>query len=135
MTPTLRISGEAMKEMHRIPTISRTELVEYLDRGCNFVLVEILSTTAYDQARLPGAINLPVDRLPELAAALLPDKTIEIVVYGAGPRCTQAKSAARELTELGYLNIRDYVGGKQDWFEAGLRIEVINSSRDPRKAA
>ena len=121
--------------MHRIPTISRTELVEYLDTGCNFVLAEILSTTAYDQARLPGAINLPVDRLPELAAALLPDKTIEIVIYGAGPNCTQATSAARELTELGYLNIRDYVGGKQDWFEAGLRIEVINNSRDPRKTA
>ena len=124
-----------MKEFCTIPTISRTELVERLDTGCNFVLVEILATTAYDQARLPGAINMPVGQMAELAAALLPDKTVEIVIYGAGPRCMQAKTAARELTELGYTNIRDYVGGKQDWFEAGLRIEVINHSKDPRKFA
>jgi rhodanese-related sulfurtransferase len=53
----------------------------------------------------------------------------------AQDRNAEARTAAQELTELGYQNIRDYVGGKQDWFEAGLRIEVINSSREPRKAA
>lgn len=122
-----------MEDASRVATISRTELVERLDRGGDFVLVEILSTSAYDQARLPGAINLPHDRLTELAATLLPDKTIEIVIYGAGPKCTDAQSAARELSDLGYQNVRDYAGGKQDWHEAGLRIEVINNSRQPRK--
>jgi len=124
-----------MEETIRGSTISRRELLERMDRGWDFVLVEILSTTAYDQARLPGAINLPLEDLAELAAGLLPDKTIEIVIYGAGPKCTQARNAARELSQLGYENVRDYVGGKQDWFEAGLRIEVINSSRQPRKAS
>jgi rhodanese-related sulfurtransferase len=126
--------GAAMNEISSVPTISRTELLERLDRACDFVLVEILSSTAYDQARLPGAINLPLDRLAELAATLLPDKTIEIVIYGAGPKCVYAQNAARELSALGYPNVLDYAGGKQDWFEAGLRIEVINNSREPRKA-
>jgi rhodanese-related sulfurtransferase len=124
-----------MKEMNTVPTISRTELLSRLDRRCDFVLVEILPPAAYDQGRLPGAINVPLDRLTELAATLLPDKTIEIVIYGAGPKCTQAKDAGRELAELGYRNVLDYAGGKQDWYEAGLRIEVINMNREPRKVA
>jgi rhodanese-related sulfurtransferase len=77
---------------------------------------------------------MPLERLSELAAALLPDKTVEIVTYGAGPKCICAQNAARELLDLGYQNVRDYAGGKQDWFDAGLRIEVINNSREPRKA-
>lgn len=106
-----------------------------MDRGSDFVLVEILSRAAYDQAHLPGAINLPLDRLTELAATLLPDKTIDIVIYGASPKCVKAQNAARELSNLGYQNVRDYADGKQDWFEAGLRIEVINNSRQPRKTS
>lgn len=116
-----------------IPTISRNELVERLDQGCDFALVETLPPTAFDQARLPGAINLPPDRISELAATILPDKTKEIIVYGASPTCLDSQNAARELGELGYANVRNYAGGKQDWCEAGLRIEVINNSRQPRK--
>jgi rhodanese-related sulfurtransferase len=31
--------------------------------------------------------------------------------------------AARELAALGYTNVRDYSGGKQDWIDAGLPTE------------
>jgi rhodanese-related sulfurtransferase len=125
----------AMRETTGVPTISRNELLDRLDRRYDFILVEILSPAAYDQARLPGAINLPVDQLAELAATLLPDKTKDIVIYGAGPKCNSAMNAARELSEMGYQNVCDYAGGKQEWFEAGLRIEVINNSREPRKTS
>jgi len=108
-----------------IATISRNELIERLDQGCDFALVEILPSAAYHQARLPGAINLPPDQISELAAILLPDKTIEIIVYGASLSCIDSQNAAQELEALGYANIRHYVGGKKDWFDAGLRIEVI----------
>ena len=108
-----------------ISTISRNELIERMDQGCDFALVETLPSAAYHQARLPGAINLPPDQISELAASLLPDKTIEIVVYGASLTCFDSQNAALELEALGYANIRNYVGGKKDWFDAGLRIEVI----------
>ena len=108
-----------------ISTISRNELIERLDQGCDFALVETLPSAAYHQARLPGAINLPLDQISELAATLLPDKTIEIVVYGASLTCLDSQNAARVLEALGYANVRNYAGGKKDWFDAGLRIEVI----------
>jgi rhodanese-related sulfurtransferase len=38
--------------------------------------------------------------------------------------------AARELAALGYKHVREYVGGKQDWINAGLPAEGEHP-RDP----
>jgi rhodanese-related sulfurtransferase len=66
-------------------TIDRDELKLKIDRGDDFYLVETLPVEAYRHAHLPGAINLPPDRVGELASSVLPDKTADIVVYCASP--------------------------------------------------
>ena len=66
-------------------TISRDELKRKIDRKDDFVLVETLAEIAYDHAHLPGAINLPPDKIGKLAPQLLPDKNAEIIVYCASP--------------------------------------------------
>lgn len=66
-----------------VQTISRDALKQKIDRKDDFLLVETLPKTAYEHAHLPGAINLPPDRLPELAPTLLPDRNADIVVYCA----------------------------------------------------
>lgn len=63
--------------------ISREELKTMVDGGRSFTLVETLPSAAYEHAHLPGAINLPPDRIRELAPNLLPDKNAEIIVYCA----------------------------------------------------
>jgi rhodanese-related sulfurtransferase len=68
-----------------IETISRDDLKGKMDRGEDFTLIETLPVVAYHHAHLPGAINLPPDRVKELAPELLPDKLAEIVVYCASP--------------------------------------------------
>ncbi len=68
-----------------IGTISRDELKQKLDRGDDFVLVETLAEEKFRHTHLPTAINIPPDRVAELAASLLPDKSAEIVVYCASP--------------------------------------------------
>jgi rhodanese-related sulfurtransferase len=65
--------------------ISRDELKQKMDRGDRFTLVETLPEAAFHHEHLPGAINLPPDRVNELAAQLLPDRAAEIVVYCASP--------------------------------------------------
>ena len=69
----------------KVPTISREELKQKLDRGDKFYLIETLAETAYEHAHLPNAINIPPPRLHELAPRLLPDRNAEIVVYCASP--------------------------------------------------
>jgi rhodanese-related sulfurtransferase len=68
-----------------LETISRDELKGKMDRGGTFTLVETLPEVAYQHAHLPGAINLPPDRVRELAPRLLQDKGAEIVVYCSSP--------------------------------------------------
>jgi rhodanese-related sulfurtransferase len=66
-------------------TVSREELKGKMDRGENFTLVETLQEVAYKHEHLPGALNLPPDRVRELAPNLLPDKSAEIIVYCSSP--------------------------------------------------
>jgi rhodanese-related sulfurtransferase len=68
-----------------IDSIARDDLKKKIDGGEDFILVETLPATAYHHAHLPGAVNLPPDRVAELAPQLLPDKSAEIVVYCASP--------------------------------------------------
>jgi rhodanese-related sulfurtransferase len=65
--------------------ISRDELKQKLDHNEHFTLVEALAPEKFAHAHLPGAINVPYDRVRELAPNLLPDKNADIVVYCGGP--------------------------------------------------
>jgi rhodanese-related sulfurtransferase len=66
-----------------LATISRDELKRKIDNKDNFILVETLAPEYYNHTHLPGAINLPPDRVRELASTVLPEKTADIVVYCA----------------------------------------------------
>ena len=68
-----------------VQTISRDDLLNKIKRSDKFWLVETLPKATYDHVHLPGAINLPSDRVKDLAPTLLPDKTADIVVYCANP--------------------------------------------------
>jgi rhodanese-related sulfurtransferase len=103
--------------------ITREQLKAKLDRGEDIVLVEALPPMYYEDAHLPGALNVPHDRVDELASALLSNKSREVVVYCANSPCRNSNIAARKLAELGYHNVRDYDAGKQNWIEAGLPTE------------
>ena len=106
-----------------VRTISREELKGKLDRGQSVVVVETLGPAYYEDAHLPGAINIPHTEVDELAPKLLPDKAAQVVVYCSNRACQNSPQAARRLEALGYGNVYDYEEGKQDWIEAGLPIE------------
>ena len=67
-----------------VPTISRDELKQKIDRGDRLTLVETLPEFMYKQRHLPGALNLPPNEVQQRAASVLPDKNAEIVVYCGG---------------------------------------------------
>jgi 3-mercaptopyruvate sulfurtransferase SseA len=68
-----------------VEPISREDLKAKIDQRDDFLLVETLSEEQYRHTHLPGAINLPPDRVRELAPELLPDKEADIVVYCGSP--------------------------------------------------
>jgi rhodanese-related sulfurtransferase len=61
-----------------VKTISREDLKAKIDRGDDFVLLEVLSEQSYKREHLPGAVLFQGrDTIP----ALLPDKTTEVIAY------------------------------------------------------
>lgn len=103
--------------------ITRAELEARIDRGDDLTIVEALGPMYFEDAHLPGAQNLPHDRVDELAPALLPDKAATVVVYCSNAACKNSDIASRRLIELGYTDVLTYVDGKQDWIEAGRPVE------------
>jgi rhodanese-related sulfurtransferase len=62
-------------------TISTDELKAKLDRKQNITVVETLAPERYREAHIPGALNIPPEKIKELAPQLLPSKDAEIVTY------------------------------------------------------
>ena len=109
--------------MSTVPAITREEIRAALDADHDVVIVEALGPMYYDDAHLPGARNLPHDRVDELAAEVLPNKSAFVIVYCSNTACQNSVVASRRLVDLGYTNVHEYVEGKQDWIEAGLPVE------------
>jgi rhodanese-related sulfurtransferase len=63
-------------------TISTRDLKSKLDKKQTTV-VETLAPERYREAHIPQALNIPPERIKELAPQLLPNKNAEIVTYCA----------------------------------------------------
>ena len=59
-------------------TVTRETLKEKMDRGDEFVLLEVLAEASYQRGHLPGAIRYEGR---EQVEALAPDMSAEIVAY------------------------------------------------------
>ena len=101
---------------------NREELAEKIDRGEDFVLIEVLRAVDYEEGHLPGAINIPAARIGREAKERF-DLDREIVVYCRNFACRSSTVASDKLDSLGFRNVFEYKGGKQDWKEAGLPLE------------
>ena len=66
-------------------TISTRNLKAKLDRKESITVVETLAPERHREAHIPGALNIPPERIKELAPKLLPSKDAEIITY-----CTNA---------------------------------------------
>ena len=86
------------------------------------VLIEALGAAYFADAHLPGAVNIPPGQVERLAPVLVPDLNARVVVY-CSARCDSSRIVARELSVLGYSDVRILDGGKEDWVEHGLPVE------------
>lgn len=59
-------------------TVNREELKAKMDRGDDFLLLEVLGEASYNREHLPGAVRYEgLDQVSGLA----PDRTTEVVAY------------------------------------------------------
>lgn len=61
--------------------ISTKDLKTKLDNKQNITIVETLAPERYSEGHIPGALNIPPEKIKELAPQILPNKDAEIVTY------------------------------------------------------
>ena len=108
--------------MQKVKFITLEQLLEMRANGEAFKLVEVLSAEDFAKGHVPGAINLPLTNLRNLAKEHL-DKNEPIVVYCLSYHCQASTNAARLLLMMGYSRTLDFKAGKEGWVKAGLELE------------
>ncbi len=112
-----------MVRTSEVREISRLALIDKRQRGDAFVLVDVLAHEHFVSIHLPGAINVPLNLLQDLAPLLF-GKHDEIVVYCADTSCTASTTAVKILGTQGFTNVYDYKGGIKDWEESGETVVI-----------
>ncbi len=108
--------------MTKIQTVTIEKLLEMKHNKEEFKLVEVLGEDNYKAEHIEGAINIPAQKIGELAPKeLAKDETI--VVYCSNYSCNASPGAAKKLTSMGYKNVYDFSAGKKGWKDAGLPME------------
>ena len=91
--------------------IDAAELKRKLDRGDDFILIDVREPHEYQIARIPGARLIPLGELPKRLNEL--DRNAEIVMQcKVGGRSQQAVDL---MKQNGFKNVRNMTGGITAW--------------------
>ena len=99
--------------------MSKEELLQKIERGDDFKLINSLDRTQYDRVRIPGSLHF--DDIDEAARQIGSDE--EVILYCSNPLCPASVQAYRALEQRGYTRLYRYAGGLTEWVEAGYPLE------------
>ena len=91
-----------------------------LDRGTDFVLLDVRSPDSFAAGHIDGALSWPYGKLTERRLSDYATDTT-FVVYCAGPHCNAADRAALQLARLG-RPVKKMIGGVTGWMDEGFDI-------------
>jgi rhodanese-related sulfurtransferase/CBS domain-containing protein len=100
--------------------INRDDVQRLITNGAQ--LVEVLPAEEYNEAHLPGAINLPLKKLNRQSSQTL-DSSRPVITYCHNFQCDLSNRAAWRLESLGFSSVYRYAAGKLDWFAFGFPME------------
>ena len=98
--------------------VSALELLARAKKGLVTVL-DVRPAEEYAAGHLPGAINVPVEKLESFLSRL--PKRKEVVAYCRGPYCLMSFEAVEKLRKLGW-RARRLENGLPEWRAAGLPV-------------
>ena len=113
----LRIVDDSRK---RIREVSLDQVKARLDRGEQFLLVDVREESEYAKDHLPGAIHLGKGIIERDIEERVPELATPVVLYcGGGYR---SALAADNLQKMGYTNVLSMDGGIRGWRDKNLPV-------------
>ncbi|MFQ5779452.1 MAG: rhodanese-like domain-containing protein [Nitrospiria bacterium] len=110
--------SEAKRE---ISLLQVKDVKEKLDRGEEFILVDVRESEEVQQGRIQKSISIPRGVLEMTMEQQLKDRVKPIVLYCAGGG--RSALAAHALKIMGYENVASMEGGFGGWKQSGLPVE------------
>jgi rhodanese-related sulfurtransferase/DNA-binding transcriptional ArsR family regulator len=114
-----QLVNEFLGDRGALEPVLAEELLARAKKGLVTVL-DVRPREEFEAGHLPGAVNIPMDRL-ESELARLPKKR-EVVAYCRGPYCLMSFDAVLKLRQRGW-KARRLNEGYPQWKAAGLPIE------------
>ena len=104
-----------------LATIDQIDAVQLLDRQKRGdVVLDVRAGSEFRAGHIPGAVHIPLGRLPEEAASLQKDTAI-VVHCQSGNRSPVGLSILRKL---GFTQVVNFPGGFSDYQRQGLPVET-----------
>lgn len=100
--------------------VNHRELTALLKSGEALVL-DVRPPEEYEAGHIPGAVNIPIQSLPQRLTELPRGK--EVVAYCRGPYCMLAVEAVKRLRKRGY-RARRFEDGFPEWKSEGRPVAV-----------
>jgi hydroxyacylglutathione hydrolase len=107
---------QAGRTIARLPQIAVDELKAQLEERSALQVVDVRRPGEYLAGHVPGASNVPLDRLPAVVGTLDASRPTAVLCAG-GYRSSAASSI---LLRHGFRNLYNVVGGTSAWIAAGF---------------
>lgn len=105
----------------KIPQIDAKEVKQAIDNNEKCVVLDVRTPGEFASGKIKGAINLPLDQIPNRIEQTIPDKNTKIYVYcRSGARSAQASAY---MLSQGYTNIFNMQHGLIGWSMNGYKVE------------
>lgn len=109
--------------------VQPTQVIGFMEKGLNPVLVDVRTKTDYDTSplKLPGAVRLEPTEVDAGRARLEADPRQLIITYCTTPDEQTSARVSQVLRQRGYSNVRILKGGLGGWTNARLPVEAKSS--------
>jgi rhodanese-related sulfurtransferase len=113
-----------MTTLHKVRRVGLAAAQAFVQRRKGIVL-DVMVPEHFEQRHIPGAVQACVHEVVfcDAVAALAPDRSVPVLVYGAGAGSLDGRMAAEKLLRLGHADVRWFAGGLEAWCIAGLPLE------------
>jgi len=113
------VSSGAIADVADIKPEALLDRAKKMDES--FVILDVRTPEEFAQGHVPGAINIPHDKLADRIGELMRDKNKDVVLYCRSGK--RAGMAAETLKANGFAKLLHLEGDIQKWTEANKPIE------------
>ncbi len=114
-----RVMNQFRESRKSLETLSSKELAEKMKHE-DITIIDVRPKHEFDEGHIAGALNIPVEDLPDKMDELSRDQ--EVVAYCRGPFCVFADDAVELLRERGF-NAKRLDEGYPEWMLDELPVE------------